>query len=42
VLLEHLLRDYKSVKLRRQFFTHDPKEYTETLDVKVLVSYVAR
>ena len=36
-VLEHLLRDFRSAKLRRQFFSHDPKEYSETLDVKVLV-----
>uniref|UniRef100_A0A383VSK7 Rho-GAP domain-containing protein n=1 Tax=Tetradesmus obliquus TaxID=3088 RepID=A0A383VSK7_TETOB len=35
-VLEHLLRDFRSAKLRRQFFSHDPKEYSETLDVKVL------
>ncbi|WIA30978.1 hypothetical protein OEZ86_001026 [Tetradesmus obliquus] len=35
-VLEHLLRDFRSAKLRRQFFSHDPKEYSKTLDVKVL------
>jgi hypothetical protein len=40
-VLEHLLRDFRSAKLRRQFFSHDAKEYSETLDVKVLVSHAA-
>jgi hypothetical protein len=40
-VLEHLLRDFRSAKLRKQFFNHDPKEYSETLDVKVLVRRAA-
>jgi hypothetical protein len=40
-VLEHLLRDFRSAKLRKQFFSHDPKEYSETLDVKVLVRRAA-
>lgn len=39
-VLDNLLRDFRSAKLRRDFFNHDVKEYTETLDVKVLVSSV--
>lgn len=37
-MLEHLLRDFRSSTLRRQFFSHDQQEYTDTLDVKLLVS----
>lgn len=40
-VLEHLLRDFRSAKLRKQFFSHDPKDYSETLDVKVLVRRAA-
>jgi hypothetical protein len=40
-VLEHLLRDFRSAKLRKQFFSHDPKEYSDTLDVKVLVRHAA-
>lgn len=36
-VLEHLLRDFRSATLRKQFFAHDPSEYTDTLDVKLLV-----
>lgn len=36
-VLEHLLKDFRSAKLRKQFFSNDVKEYTDTLDVKVLV-----
>lgn len=39
-VLEHLLRDYRSAALRKQFFAHDPQEYTDTLDVKLLVRTV--
>lgn len=35
-VLEHLLRDFRSASLRKQFFTHDVKAYTDTLDVKLL------
>lgn len=35
-VLEHLLRDFRSVALRKQFFAHDTQEYTHTLDVKLL------
>lgn len=38
-MLEHLLRDFRSASLRKQFFTHDVKAYTDTLDVKLLVSH---
>jgi hypothetical protein len=41
-VLEHLLRDFRSAKLRKQFFSHDPKEYSEALDVKVLVRPAAK
>lgn len=37
-MLEHLLRDFRSAALRKQFFAHDVSEYTDTLDVKLLVS----
>jgi hypothetical protein len=36
-VLEHLLRDFRSAALRKQFFAHDTQEYTDTLDVKLLV-----
>lgn len=36
-MLEHLLRDYRSSALRKQFFANDPQAYIETLDVKLLV-----
>lgn len=40
-VLEHLLRDFRSSALRKHFFANDPKEYTDTLDVKLLVrSYI--
>lgn len=37
-MLEHLLRDFRSAALRKRFFSHDTTEYTDTLDVKLLVS----
>jgi hypothetical protein len=36
-VLEHLLKDFRSAALRKQFFAHEAHEYTDTLDVKLLV-----
>lgn len=37
-VLDNLLRNVRSKHVRRQFFTHARAEYTETKDVKILVS----
>eukprot|EP00879_Flechtneria_rotunda_P021216 GHRR01022349.1.p1 GENE.GHRR01022349.1~~GHRR01022349.1.p1 ORF type:complete len:170 (+),score=71.39 GHRR01022349.1:673-1182(+) len=36
-VLDHLLRNFRSAKLRKQFFSQPVQQYTETVDVKLLV-----